>query len=381
MESRRLDNEEDSSNINHNIQGRIQNVDRHEDEPNANMDVNNENDVIEDIQINNNGSESRDTRAEDDTTYESDSDEEFSSSESEADQFDEEDTVEEHSNREDNPTRRAIGLLLLKLRAETHISKDKIGSILQSMQDAVKEFVNFSLQQVEAVLNQKKNIQLREIFNIQEYVGNINFTNDFYNQKKRTKYFQREFDVVMPKKYILGRRFVKSGSARTSEERPSKVKLNTMYHVPLTKVLKSFFNNPTYTDIMDNHTPRANVLTSFKDGSKFETQTWRHDGSHQNIILYLDDVDMCDGLGSKAAGNQKLLMIYALNLQLHLMYRSSLEHIQLVGIAKSKDVKRYGLNSVMKPIVKNFKKLESGLNLDDGRHITGSLFATAEDNL
>ncbi|XP_043467384.1 uncharacterized protein LOC122501736 [Leptopilina heterotoma] len=185
----------------------------------------------------------------------------------------------------------------------------------------------------------------------------------------------------MPKKRILGKRFVKHGSAKTNEERPTKLKVGEMYFVPLSKVLRNFSKNPTYADILDNHTSKPGILASFRDGSKYETQIWRQDNSHHNILLYMDDVDMCDGLGSKAAGNQKFLMIYATTLQVHPMYRSSLRHIHLVGIVRSKYVKLYDINCVLKCIVKDFKKIENGINYSDGTLIRGSILASIGDNL
>lgn len=44
-------------------------------------------------------------------------------------------------------------------------------------------------------------------------------------------------------------------------------------------------------------------------------------------------------------------------------------------------MKRYGLNNVLKPVVKDFKKMENGINFADGTLIEGSLFATTGDNL
>ncbi|XP_051165636.1 uncharacterized protein LOC127284290 [Leptopilina boulardi] len=73
-------------------------------------------------------------------------------------------------------------------------------------------------------------------------------------------------------------------------------------------------------------------------------------------------------------------MIYASTLQLHPRYRSALQHIHLVAIVRSKYVKQYGLNNIMKPVVKDLKKIESGISRADGTLIRGTLIATAGDN-
>ncbi|XP_051155511.1 uncharacterized protein LOC127289347 [Leptopilina boulardi] len=367
----------------------LQNVDRNIVEQNNNL---NDQNVIEDVQ--------RDyvnpDLINDEQHLNSQSDVEYSSSGSEEDEAVEltddddqgdhdagdDDTDEEVEQEPENldPRQRAIGLLLLQLRTRTNISEEKINIILQSMQDVVKEFLTHSLQQVERVLVEQENIQLREIFNIEEHVENINFIGDFNTQQKRSRYFEKQFKVLMPKKRILGRRFIKHGSTNIGKDRPTKIKIDEMYFVPLSKVLRNFSQNPTFSYILENHIPKQDVLTSFRDGLKFQNQVWRHNNSHHSILLYTDEVDVCDALGSKSSGNQKFLMIYASSLNLHPMYRSALQHIYLVGIVRSRDVKLYGLNSILKHIVKDFKKIENGIQLADGTIITGSLFATIGDN-
>ena len=43
----------------------------------------------------------------------------------------------------------------------------------------------------------------------------------------------------------------------------------------------------------------------------------------------------------------------------HPMFRSKLKHIQLVALARSEDMKKYGANTILKPIVEDIKKLVS----------------------
>lgn len=157
------------------------------------------------------------------------------------------------------------------------------------MQEAIQEFVIHSLREVERIVSEQGNLQLGEFFSINKYVQNLNFINEFNSKQKRTKYFEKEINVLMPKKRILGKRFVKHGSAKTNEERPTKLKVDEMYFVPLSKVLRNFSKNPTYADILDNHTSKPGILASFRDISKYETQKWRQDNYHHNILLYMDD--------------------------------------------------------------------------------------------
>lgn len=69
------------------------------------------------------------------------------------------------------------------------------------MQEVVKAFVSFSLQQVEVSLEERLNLHLQKTFNIEEHVNSIDLLiTNFNTKKKRMKYFKQEFNVLMPKK-------------------------------------------------------------------------------------------------------------------------------------------------------------------------------------
>lgn len=102
------------------------------------------------------------------------------------------------------------------------------------------------------------------------------------------------------------------------------------------------------------------------------------------IILYYDDVEICNPLGSKRSKHKLgtiplsslsglyLTIMYCYNPQRFYLYvgllyftlgnllpqnRSSLQHIYLVGVVKKRILKTYGMNEILKPIVKDLKAL------------------------
>ena len=108
----------------------------------------------------------------------------------------------------------------------------------------------------------------------------------------------------MPIKKTLGRRFVKYGSANTGEDRPEKRKEDEMMFIPISETFKRLVANPTFIQTLKNHVSKEGVISYFKDGLKFINEA---DPDVAHIRLYSDEADMCDGLGSRACGQQKFL--------------------------------------------------------------------------
>lgn len=294
---------------------------------------------------------------------------------------DEEDGAENNNPGINDERKRALGRFLLNLRGNTNISEKQISGILIILQDVVRTYVSNSLHRVQQTL-EERGINLGNYVNLDNEIKAIDCIFDLNNKVKRTEYLIKEFDVLMPIRYTLGRRFVKYGSAATGENRPSKRKRDEMMFIPITKTIQKFAENNSFRGLLKYNETREGIFSSVEDGSRYKNEIWwkDHDDS-LHIKLYNDEVDMCDGLGSKSSGHQKLLMIYCSLTDIDQVYQSELRHHFLVGIARSEDVKRYGMNKILKPIVKDIKLLEEGINGPNETYIEGGLFATTGDNV
>lgn len=97
------------------------------------------------------------------------------------------------------------------------------------------------------------------------------------------------------------------------------------------------------------------------------------------FILYYDELEVCNPLGSKA-GLQKLGMFYMVLGNMPPNYRSCLKKINLLAIVKASCVKTYGMDKILAPIVADFKEFETGVEVN-GEKIYGKLIALTGDNL
>ena len=103
------------------------------------------------------------------------------------------------------------------------------------------------------------------------------------------------------------------------------------------------------------------------------------DSNFLQIFLYYDDLEVCNPLGSKRIIHKlgKLFihpsdLIYSLSPPLYNiavfyfvlgnippLFHSKVSRIQLATIAKSEHLKKYGANTILKPIIEDIKKLVS----------------------
>ena len=130
----------------------------------------------------------------------------------------------------------------------------------------------------------------------------------------------------------------------------------------------------------------TNVLKDYCDGKCFhEHPLFSADPVALQLILYYDEVELCNALGSRRK-KHKIGLLFVLhsspfitivskctmvvvcdftgafyyllgNISPH--FRSKIHNIQLLLLANSSSVAEYGIDHIIKPIVEDIKKLES----------------------
>ncbi|EDO29559.1 predicted protein [Nematostella vectensis] len=102
------------------------------------------------------------------------------------------------------------------------------------------------------------------------------------------------------------------------------------------------------------------------------------------IVLYHDEIQLCNAVGNRVR-THKLYMFYFIILNLPLQYRTKLQDIHLVAIARSVDVKEYGFDVVLKPLLLELEQLATPdgyqFTLSEGTYINlqGALAAYIAD--
>ena len=180
-------------------------------------------------------------------------------------------------------------------------------------------------------------------------------------------YIKNNFPYVDPVEIELGKVFSRKRSngqktlCRTSE--------NFVY-IPLLESLKTFLSNSAISNLILREPDfcQDGVYYDICDGSLFKNDEYFQ--SHPKalcIILYHDEIDVCNPLGSHATIH-KLDMYYYTLANLSPVYRSKHSAVRLLAIANSKLVKKYGIEQIMQPIIADVLYLNDGYDLDVPGH-------------
>ena len=140
------------------------------------------------------------------------------------------------------------------------------------------------------------------------------------------------------------------------------------------RIAKLIFRKPNYSD--------ADIFYDICDGEFFkDDRLFKEHDDALAIIIYHDALEVCNPLGSHA-GTHKIDMFYYTLGNIDPKFRSKRCAIRLLGIVKSKLVKKYGYNAILKPMISDFKKLESGHSFTVGgkeRKVFGKVVSCAGD--
>lgn len=101
------------------------------------------------------------------------------------------------------------------------------------------------------------------------------------------------------------------------------------------------------------------------------------------IILYSDEIEICNPLGSHASKNKLVMFYYTLG-NINPKYRSKLPAIRLLAIAKKSALSECGVDGILQRLHEDLVKLYNGVKIQTGngeREIFGALVSLCGDTL
>ncbi len=191
---------------------------------------------------------------------------------------------------------------------------------------------------------------------------------------KLDKYAKSIFSTVEPEDIILG---------IGPDNKP-----RTMQYVPVKKSLQQLLNHEdVLSQVFSGHTRKSTdgKLRDFRDGTVFkENALFKLFPNALQIQLYNDEFCVANPLGYRQR-KYKINAIYYILGNLDPKYRSRLDMIQLVCLAKNIHVKQYGILSLLEPIIDDIKDLETKgiiITFEDRDHLLyGTVSFLSTDNL
>ena len=186
---------------------------------------------------------------------------------------------------------------------------------------------------------------------------------------RRMTYYKTHFPYVAPVEYKLGYKFGKNHS---------------FVYVPILSSLQKLLAVPEILGkVVKDYRHNEGLYTCYEDGSYYQANELFQ--SHEislKIGLYYDDWESVNPLGT-ARKLHKISAFYWVLLNLPPADRSALKVIQLGLLAKSQDVRLFGIAAVLQPLLNDISILETdGVFIESlGETVFGTLAYVSSDNL
>lgn len=268
-----------------------------------------------------------------------------------------------------------IASLFLCMQSVLHVSKSALQKIVEEFNDILHFSKYQSLQTIKEVLN-KHSIELDDcvvqeindaIFKTNPLIRTTEAKGALSTDHRRNLYFKEHFPVIEPTEYTY---------KRTHK--------NTFVYVSLIQVLENLLRESDFSaKLVFNNENKPGKYRSFQDGQYFkENKLLGVQETSISIGLYIDDFEVCNPLGTSRKIH-KITAVYWVLLNLPAKFRSTLPLIQVAVLGKSVDVKLFGYDAFLYPLIKDIQSLErNGVFVEVlDKFVKGTVFCVCADNL
>ena len=176
--------------------------------------------------------------------------------------------------------------------------------------------------------------------------------NDLTSHQHRWTFYRDNFMLVTPEKTLLGSKYVHHNG-----ERQRKLVIKFGCFIPLLKMVEMLIELPQIQRfIQKDHMSSSEIMKDVCDGHYIKSHELK-DGSEifLQFVMSYDDLELQNPLRSNKT--HKLGMFYFTLLNIPPQYRSQLQNIFLLTVAKTKDLKHFGLDQILHDFLPSLKLL------------------------
>ncbi|XDV26354.1 hypothetical protein PO909_030098, partial [Leuciscus waleckii] len=265
--------------------------------------------------------------------------------------------------------------LLLKLENHYHVPGTAVDELLEDLHYLLSD-ASFPLSY--RIIVQKHRIDNDE-FLVKDLVTSLKENSDFLGLKhggplasasKRKEYYRENFKVVDSMEYVL-------------EAKGNR----TFQYVPILESLQNLLGQNDLLDkVVESHSSQqlrdVHQYRSIQDGQYFKANNFFSDELRISVCLYVDDFEICNPLGTSRK-KHKLCAIYWILGNVPSMFQSTLSSIYLAVLFKTEDVKTYGFEKILRPLLHDLQTLEQqGVYVQQlGTFLKGTVQCVVADNL
>jgi hypothetical protein len=242
-------------------------------------------------------------------------------------------------------------LFSLALEAKHKVSKCAIDSILDSTATLLDQHLNCFKQQL------KQEFGARGLdAGIIDSISVETFLEKFSTDSKRQQYYKKNMTTfVEPEEVILGKKF------NTKNGVISEV-LRRGYIIPFEKNLRNLLSMPEVWHCVQNpHFSSDEFMYDICDGDYVQHhELFTRNNQALQIILNFDDLEIVNPLGSHVK-KHKVSMFYFTIANVKPQFRSRLNAIQLLAVARTVDARRDGaINILLQDFIRTLNRLSNG---------------------
>ncbi|XP_051741574.1 uncharacterized protein LOC127508052 isoform X1 [Ctenopharyngodon idella] len=244
--------------------------------------------------------------------------------------------------------------------------------VVQDIQDQVKETALNCLSSEDPDMKNTIEQSFKDIENPFTLLNSIS---------KRNSYFTKKWGIVQPVEKVLGVRFDNKKNRTTGLYEQVAV-TDKFAYVPILQTLKNILMHPNTSYRFKSGIPNKNgIYSDIEDGQYIKNHPlFSTEKNALQIQLFYDDFETANPLGSKK-GIHKLGGIYFTLRNFPPQFNSSLANIHLCALFHAQDIKTYGFDAILEPIVNDIKVLETRGIEGLGGCVRGSIVQVTGDNL
>lgn len=247
---------------------------------------------------------------------------------------------------------------------DSHLPHDVVNEVLQFSKGLI--FKTTAMNK-EAMVNVKTSDNANLVLDSTEQFVTSQL-NHFNTRYKRTKFYENSPHFVAPKTIFL------NGG-------------ENFQYVSILETLKRLFADENFKHVYfnynGNHQCKKGVYERYCCGQNYKDNEFFQSSKNRiQIQIYYDDVQLTSPLKTT---KHKVNAIYFIIRNLPPNFVSKLENIYLISLCDSELTNKYGINSILKPLVQDLKILETeGISVvykDRKKSLEGTLVQSSFDNL
>jgi hypothetical protein len=270
---------------------------------------------------------------------------------------------------------------ILKYKADLTCTQTVVDSIVETVSDHSEILQQSLKEQLEEFLRAK---QLDNDPTALQLLSKFSRPSTFTKLRSnhlQNKAVKKNFLFVEPREIPLGARTDTVSSGRKRR------KVESFQYISIIETLQALMSIEEHRDILTNETVCAcdSRFKSFRDGNKYQSSPYfaKYPNSLR-ITLYYDDVEITNPLGSRT-GIHKLGCFYFTIQNMPPYLKTKLDNIFVLAFCYAEDMKKYGVNAILRAFVDEMKLLESDegvrATFDENFVLRAVLTSVAADSL